>query len=108
MVELESPTERPLTRPGRPSRPLNQALGQIRDWRSWLRRNIAYAESELGFHGLSAESRAVVVIGRRTSIDGRHAIKWRELSDAVTQVMTYDRLLEAIGGSRIANGASHE
>ncbi len=108
MVELESPTERPLTYPGRPARKLNQALGQIRDWRAWLRRNIAYAESELRFDGLNAESRAVVLIGRRTGIDGRHAVKWRELSDAVTQVMTYDRLLETIRRPPVDNGGTGE
>jgi hypothetical protein len=108
MVELESPTERPFTQAGRPVRNLNQALGQIRDWRSWLRRNIAYAESELGFDGLNAESRAVVVIGRRSSIDGRHAIKWRELSDSSTQVMTYDRLMETIQHPPVSNGGPGE
>jgi len=94
MVELESPAARVLTRAGLPASKLNQALGQVRDWRSWLRRNIGYARDELAFDGLTAESRAIVLIGRRKSIEPRHAVKWGELSDELTQVMTYDRLLE--------------
>ncbi len=104
MVELESPTERPLTSPGRPARKLNQALGQIRDWRGWLRQNIAYAERQLGFDGLNAESRAVIIIGRRGSINGRHAAKWRDLSSESTRVMTYDRLLETIRRPPVSDG----
>jgi len=96
MVELESPTVRPMTQAGLPASKLNQALGQVRDWRTWLRGNIAYAHTQLGFDGLTAESAAIVVIGRRSGLTPAHAAKWRELSDERTRVMTYDRLLETI------------
>lgn len=100
MVELESPVRNPLTRAGRPAQKLNEALGQIRDWRAWLRANIAYAQNELGFRGLDAECRACVVIGRRHAIDQRHVSRYRELSDERTTIMTYDRLLDALARGR--------
>ena len=80
MVELESPTRAPLTQAGIPAQKLNQALAQVRDWRAWLRDNIAYAQNELGFRGLDAECHAFVVIGRRHAIQQRHASRYRELS----------------------------
>lgn len=104
MVELESPAVRPLTQAGLPASKLNQALGQVRDWRSWIRTNIAYAYTELGFAGLTAESQAIIVIGRRNGLNPSHALKWRELSDNLTQVMTYDRLLETISRGRLIDG----
>lgn len=96
MLELESPTRPVLNQQGRPSAKLVEAQGQIRDWRAWLRNNIAYARDELGFDGLSAESRAVIVIGRRTSIVASQATRYRELSDSFAMVMTYDRLLDVL------------
>jgi hypothetical protein len=100
MVELESPTASPLTRAGMASQKLNQAITQIKDWRTWLRQNIAYAQNQLGFHGLDAECGAFVVIGRRHAIDARHAARYRALSDDRTTVLTYDRLLDAITRGR--------
>lgn len=100
MVELESPTSSPLTRAGMPSQKLNQAITQIRDWRAWLRQNIAYAQNQLEFHGLDAECGAFVVIGRRHGIETRHAARYRALSDDRTTVMTYDRLLDAMARGR--------
>ena len=104
MVELESPAVRPLTKAGLPANKLNQAMGEVRDWRSWIRTNIAYAHAQLGFVGLTAESPAVIVIGRRNGLDPSNAQKWRELSDNLTQVMTYDRLLETIPRGRLIEG----
>jgi hypothetical protein len=100
MVELESPARGLLTRGGRPAQKLNEALGQVRDWRAWLRANIAYAQNELGFRGLDAECQAYVVIGRRHAIEQRHASRYRELSDERTTIMTYDRLLDALARGR--------
>lgn len=98
MVEIESPTRRVLTQKGLPSAKLVEAQTQIRDWRAWLRSNIAYARSELGFEDLDAECRAYVIIGRRDSIDPKLVTRYRELSTAKTTIMTYDRLLDALSG----------
>ena len=100
MIELESPMKSPLTRAGVPSQKLNEALAQVRDWRAWLRSNVAYAQSQLGFENLDAECEGVVVIGRRHSIDARHAVRYRELSRERTTIMTYDRLVDAMGRGR--------
>jgi hypothetical protein len=41
MIELESPTERALTRAGLPAKKLAEALKQVRDWRTWLTDNVS-------------------------------------------------------------------
>lgn len=96
MVELESPTHSALTASGRMSAKLTEAIGQINDWRTWLRENIAYAQRELEFSRIHAEIPAVVVIGRRVAMDRRQTDRYRELSmrDHLS-VMTYDRLIAA-------------
>jgi hypothetical protein len=104
MIELESPARPLLTQAGLPSGKLSQALGQIRDWRIWLRRNIAYAQTELALVDLSAECRAYVIIGRRSALQSRHILKYRELSSDQTTVMTYDRLRDAIRRGRTPEG----
>lgn len=104
MVELESPTKRALTQAATPSKALNQALMQVDDWRIWIRANIAYAQHTLGFSGLDAECPAIVVIGRRDAVHPRHAARYRELSNDRTMIMSYDRLLDAIGRGRSWGG----
>jgi hypothetical protein len=104
MIELESPTVRPLIQSGLPGTKLREAEGQFQDWRIWLRPNIAYAQNQLGFAGLTAEARAVIVIGRRSGIERRHAKRWRELTSNDTRVMTYDRLVDTCRTGRTRNG----
>lgn len=96
MVELESPRKAPLTAAGLPSRKLNEALAQIRDWRAWLRANIAYAQTQLRFTDIDAECLAFVVIGRRSHIPPNRLVQYRELTTSNTIVMTYDRLVDSI------------
>jgi hypothetical protein len=106
MVELESPAVKPLTQAGLPTAKLREAQGQIQDWRIWLRDNIAYAQTQLGFQGLTAEAQAVIILGRRSAIDLKHAKKWREISTSNTRIMTYDRLIDSFASGRNTNGAS--
>ena len=96
LVEIESPTKSPLTRAGVPSQALNTALVQVRDWRGWLRSNISYAQSELGFTGLNAEAPAFVIIGRRASIPSAQLKRYEELSTPETTVMTWDRFADTL------------
>ncbi|HEY6644523.1 Shedu anti-phage system protein SduA domain-containing protein [Povalibacter sp.] len=105
MVELESPLERPLTRGGVPAKKLAEALKQVRDWRTWLAENIAYARTELGLKDIDGSCHAYVVIGRRGSLDPAQIKTYRALSTADTTVMTYDRLRDVIGRG-LAVGAS--
>lgn len=106
MIELESPRLIPLTQAGLASAKLREAQGQVQDWRIWLRDNISYAQNQLGFHGLNAESEAVIVLGRRSALQETHAKKWRELSSDKTRVMTYDRLLDTIAMGRTLQGGN--
>jgi hypothetical protein len=97
LVELESPSKPALTQGGRPSAKLTEALAQIRDWRHWLRENIAYARSTLGFKGIHAEIPAHVLIGRRTHLDLKHMARYQELSlSSGASVLSYDRLLDRV------------
>jgi len=94
MVELESPTKRVLTAKGRASAALSEALGQINDWRIWLRQNIAYATQQLGFTQIDAECPGWIILGRRHQIDPKHALIYRQLSSPLSQVMSYDRVID--------------
>jgi hypothetical protein len=105
LIELESPMHRPMTKAGEQSAKLTHALHQIRDWRIWLRKNIQYAHQELGFVDLDLEFKAMVVIGRRSMQKEEHRERYRELSDAQTTVMSYDRLVDQIRSSCEAHAA---
>jgi hypothetical protein len=94
MIELESPSEKALTKAGLPAKKLAEALKQTRDWRTWLTDNVAYARSELGLKDIDAHCPAYVVIGRRGSLDSKQAKTYRALSSDKTTVMSYDRLLD--------------
>ncbi len=95
-VELESPTKPALIKSGLPAEKLRFAQGQINDWRIWLRQNIAYAQSHLGFRGIHAEGQAWIVIGRRSMISPKHALKYQELSTNNLRVISYDRFIDMI------------
>ena len=95
-IELESPTVKALTKAGLPARKLADALGQIRDWRTWLTDNVAYARQERGLKDIDGGCEAVVVIGRRNSLDSRQVKRYRALSADGITVMSYDRLHDSM------------
>lgn len=105
LVELESPTAQALTGRGRPAAKLNEALGQIRDWRIWLRKNIAYADTQLGLRGLDAEAPGIVIIGRRANVTAANAERYRELATNQDAVMSYDRLTDMVTARRSDSAA---
>lgn len=98
-IELESPNEKALTKAGLPARKLAGALGQVRDWRTWLTDNVAYAREELGLKDIAGTCDAFVIIGRRSSLDPKQIKKYRALSADGVTVMSYDRLRDAIRNS---------
>ena len=98
-IELESPTVKALTKAGLPARKLADALGQIRDWRTWLTDNVAYARQERGLKDIDGSCEAVVVVGRRSSLHPRQIKKYRALSTNGLNVMSYDRLHDSIRNS---------
>jgi hypothetical protein len=99
LIELEGPTEAILTKDGLPAKKLAGAMKQIRDWRGWLRTNIAYARDQLGLTDIHAECRSVIAIGRRQGLDTKKASAYAALSTNSDAVMTYDRLLEVARSS---------
>jgi len=98
-IELESPNARMLTKAGLPARKLATALGQVRDWRSWLADNVAYARDERGLEDIDGRCEAFVIIGRRSNLDAKQARRYRALSTDGVTVMTYDRLHDTIRNS---------
>src|SRR5205823_1252372 len=100
LIELESPTAQALTSRGRPAAKLNEALGQIRDWRIWLRKNVSYAHAQLGLREIDAQAPGIVVIGRRAVIQPVNVERYRELSSDNMTVMSYDRLAEMVSARR--------
>ena len=95
-IELESPTEKTLTKAGLPAKKLADALGQIRDWRMWLTDNVAYARQERGLKDIDGNCEAIVVIGRRSSLDPKQIKRYRALSSDGIAVMSYDRLHDSM------------
>jgi hypothetical protein len=80
LIELESPPERPLTRAGLPANKLADALRQVRDRRTWLTDNVAYARAELGLKDIDSACTAFIVIGRRAGLDPKQIKTYRALS----------------------------
>lgn len=93
-VELESPTALPLTKAGELGSKLNHAIGQLNDWREWLRDNIAYARTQLNLKRVSAEMDAWIVIGRRHSMNENQLKRYSALKRLGVQVMSFDRLID--------------
>lgn len=93
-IELESPTRRSLTKSGQMSAKLAHAIGQINDWRDWLRDNIAYARAELGLKGISGELAACIIIGRRAVMNNHQQKRYAALNRMGFTVLSYDRLLD--------------
>ena len=100
MVELESPNEKALTKAGVPASKLAEALGQVRDWRTWLTDNVAYAREEVGLKEIDANCPAFVIIGRRSSLDPKQIKRYRALSTDGVTVMSYDRLHDHMNSER--------
>lgn len=104
LIELESPNKSALTKAGLPAQKLAAAQKQVRDWRTWLTDNVAYARGELGLTDIEATCHAYIVIGRRGSLEPNQAKTYRALSTEHTTVMSYDRLHDAMRGGEVQSG----
>ena len=92
LVELEGPRVRPTTAQGAVAAPTHHAVQQIRDYRRWLRENIAF-ERDQGWHQISGDCDAYIVIGRRydrTHLEDERLADFR--ADRIT-IHPYDWLL---------------
>lgn len=101
LIEIEIPTVRLFTTPGKPSDRLNTALGQINNWKQWIASHPNEAR-ELFPSGKSGWNGPVIfeymiIIGRRTESDENAKIDmdsqraWRSLNDRV-EIRTFDFL----------------
>ena len=94
LIELENPNYPVLTKKGIQSAKLTHAINQVRDWRTWLRNNISYAQKE--YIGLDDEFTAYIIMSRRKLISEKNRQKYSELSSPKCQVMSYDRLISYV------------
>jgi hypothetical protein len=99
LIELENPRYSALTNSAGQNAKLTHAVQQVLDWRIWLRENVQYARSELGFQDLDGEFEGYVIIGRRREMSRREKNRYRELSRDKLTVMTYDRFVERVASA---------
>ena len=100
LVELESPRLKVERKDGLPTQKVNHAIGQIRDWRTWLMNNINYArrpnrQSGLGLVGIDSRAAGIIIIGRRQEHSERYNEFRRAMIDKERVVIhSYDWLLD--------------
>ena len=99
-VEIESPRVRASRRDGLQTSELTHAIGQINDWRNWLRDNLDYArrrkdQNGLGLVGVDDRIPSLILIGRRAKFPERFNQTRRILRDREQiLVHSYDWLLD--------------
>jgi hypothetical protein len=101
-VELERPQEKMSTSNGDLSQILHHALGQILDWREWLKHNLDYAarpteQSGLGLPDIEPDPEGLIIIGRDSeALPSKAARRRRSLCrNNRVRIETYDWLLSA-------------
>lgn len=95
MVELEAARHDITLQSGRLSGATRHAVDQIRDWRDWLTRNIAHAETEMGLVGLRPEDPGLVIIGRDDPQEHRNAARMTLRAESRIDVHSWDWLLRS-------------
>ena len=99
-VELESPKKEAHRQDGLQTSDLTQAIGQIRNWRSWLMNNIGYArrpeeQDGLGLIGIDNRVPGLILIGRRHESHPDYNEFRRQMIDRERIVIhSYDWLVE--------------
>lgn len=98
-VELENPKAKMFNKNGDPSRPLNHAIRQIRDWKNWLTKNLDEAtrlqqEKGLGLIGIEPELDCLILIGRRRDLNETLDTRRRMNKEINGEIHTYDWLIE--------------
>jgi hypothetical protein len=92
-IELERSSHPLFTRQGLPSKALNTALMQIKEWFSWFRDH-----ASLGYSVFDGERFGVVVIGRRDRLSALDKRRLRALNEThiSVRVMTWDTLIDPL------------
>ncbi len=105
LIELECPQSLPFMKDGRFAKPTRKGINQIRDWRRWIGKNIAYVEKSRSQHGLglfdiSARASGIVVVGRRSLYSSHEGVsRYNEAramcsEESQINVISYDTLIE--------------
>jgi hypothetical protein len=92
-VELEAARHTTLLRDGELSQPARHGIAQIESWRDWLTDNVAYAQGQLGYYGLTNRVPGLVVIGRGDPAGMRISATSRSADSARIAVHSWDWLL---------------
>jgi len=104
VVEIKSPSAMLFTKSGDPSKPLNHAIRQITDWRSWLKLNQGYAsrrreDTGLGLVDIGSDVKGLIIIGRHANIASSTNERRRQLcSDLKIDIHSYDWLVDTLQG----------
>lgn len=99
-VELENPKVKMFNKNGDPSKYLNHAIQQIRNWRDWLKSNLDEArrlkqDKGLGLVGIEPELKCLILIGRRRDLEEASSEVRRRMNQEINgEIRTYDWLIE--------------
>ena len=106
LVEIESPKAELFRKDGEPRTIIHHAIGQIRDWRTWLASNRDYArrarrDHGLGLAGIESQAPGLILIGRRTEFSEKfNEFRRATRSENGIVIHTYDWLLEVADSNR--------
>ncbi len=101
-VELESPRIKAHRGNGLDSHELTHAIGQIKDWRSWIMNNLDYArrsneQKGLGLIGIDDKVTGLILIGRRTKYPERfNDFRRQKNVQERIKVQSYDWLVDLV------------
>lgn len=105
LVELESPKAKMYLKDGKTlGEKAREGYNQIVQWREWLSDNIAYArrprrENGLGLYDIRERTRALVLVGRRSTLEQENAAVRHDLRQSSgIEMHTYDWLLQSLRG----------
>lgn len=99
-VELEHPNNKAYKSNGDPTWEMTHAMQQIRNWRTWLRDNLDYAQRSierngLGLSEINPDLPGLIIIGRRNEESEKHRLKRRDLGkESNIKIHTYDWLYD--------------
>lgn len=95
LVEIEKASHELFGKSGKPRAALEHAIDQTTDWKRYLAENVNTVQRELGLFGISTNPRALVVIGRSSTLtdENRRKLTAMELDRPKLKIMTYDDLL---------------
>jgi hypothetical protein len=96
LVELENSTHFLFNKNGHANAKLNEAIGQIMDWKRYLEDNLQTVQRELGLDGITSNPDGLVVIGRSSSLspENRRKLQAMMSNSSKLRIMTYDDVYE--------------